>query len=1075
METSTCSLLCGDCVQTFDDKDSFNQHNCRSGMKCHRQTFINKDMIPVQNIQERHSEALDSHQGDFSITGNENDTINASIKVNLTNKGYNLKLKDEQDNDTNDSVPLPDSFKFCEKSYSGRRRISINNTNIIESIDNIDCKVGNLVNDNCIEPSVYRKYNGMPDDFRLNRMMRDRDFKLGRTNFYSFKDTLGDWDERSTQSLIELIQKHPKAHFLLSQKSERRLVHWENIHKEMCKAGYSFTVLQLRMRWREVLRKYRWTVDYNDHHSIKKTCEYMDEMNQLFGEWDCDATMALFEQMKQIQNESAGKQLVRVGFAGWERISANLMAQGHRFSVYKVEARWRNLVNLYKTMVDHNAMPHVQPYSIAFQEQLQNLVVYEPNRRKRYERQKGKKVTQERFPETATQLLLQLYKDNIQSFHNPSVNNTLLWEEIRQNMEESGHVFPTHKLKDILTGIIKGYENCQYHNSLPGAICREVPYYRELSEIYDVYRCWPHIKNRRSLEHRMIRKFRLRLQSSQQSWSTDESHTLLQVYPDVLESHVNQAVSNNMSQQQPSDLWLQVAKSYQATGKTRRDVPEIAIHIGLLRQGYIQGNNFPFMNEMRRVKEMEEAVCYSPDVSKFTGDIEVIYWSHDAVHALLDLYIKHQQKTTSGRELVFLRITEDLNNDGYMYTKQQVNNQFQLLTGQFKARLLKTRIKPQAGRTPSIPAGAPYENKLHEIYQLREDLCLSWTNNVKALPKHSLKVLLEVSNLKFKEFFSKGLNDKEIKEQIQQVIQSVRLHIRKNKLLEPIPETRQVRHHLIKSLQLCAEGKEDIEAVVELLDMLKDFQYEKLLNGVMNKEATEKTYVGKKEQITNIKRAKYKKNTLSRGVTKRKRNDLDSEINHKSLNKKKNECSDQLCSSDKVESCQEIDEIPEYLTITLSCIQEKLKVNHIVCKEKKQEYIKDLVITISNSNKYKQHSIEERVSKRAKFEDFHITKLEKEKDKEKLTNTYLENHDTAKTNKFDISDGLEDKNTSRNKINVMQYSKMPTNNDTLSNLLNEHKKERKRDEEELFLYLKNQEEEQEVLAKEMLGLFNRLI
>lgn len=48
-------------------------------------------------------------------------------------------------------------------------------------------------------------------------------------------------------------------------------------------------------------------------------------------------------------------------------------------------------------------------------------------------------------------------------------------------------------------------------------------------------------------------------------------------------------------------------------------VQQIAIHIGLLRQGYAQGNLFPFMEEMRKVKEMEEAVCYSPDVSKFTG------------------------------------------------------------------------------------------------------------------------------------------------------------------------------------------------------------------------------------------------------------------------------------------------------------------------------------------------------------------------------------------------------------------------------------------------------------------------
>ena len=46
---------------------------------------------------------------------------------------------------------------------------------------------------------------------------------------------------------------------------------------------------------------------------------------------------------------------------------------------------------------------------------------------------------------------------------------------------------------------------------------------------------------------------------------------------------------------------------------------QIAVHVGLLRQGYAQNNKFPFIEEMRKVKETEEAVCYSPDVSKYTG------------------------------------------------------------------------------------------------------------------------------------------------------------------------------------------------------------------------------------------------------------------------------------------------------------------------------------------------------------------------------------------------------------------------------------------------------------------------
>lgn len=36
-----------------------------------------------------------------------------------------------------------------------------------------------------------KRYQAMDESYRLNRTMRDKDFKLARSNFYSFKDTLG--------------------------------------------------------------------------------------------------------------------------------------------------------------------------------------------------------------------------------------------------------------------------------------------------------------------------------------------------------------------------------------------------------------------------------------------------------------------------------------------------------------------------------------------------------------------------------------------------------------------------------------------------------------------------------------------------------------------------------------------------------------------------------------------------------------------------------------------------------------------------------------------------------------------
>lgn len=58
------------------------------------------------------------------------------------------------------------------------------------------CEVADMSNDES-DPSKKnavkkrKKYQAMDESYRLNRTMRDKDFKLARSNFYSFKDTLG--------------------------------------------------------------------------------------------------------------------------------------------------------------------------------------------------------------------------------------------------------------------------------------------------------------------------------------------------------------------------------------------------------------------------------------------------------------------------------------------------------------------------------------------------------------------------------------------------------------------------------------------------------------------------------------------------------------------------------------------------------------------------------------------------------------------------------------------------------------------------------------------------------------------
>lgn len=48
------------------------------------------------------------------------------------------------------------------------------------------------------------------------------------------------------------------------------------------------------------------------------------------GDWDGDATKALLRQMHQIKADNHTKKIVRIGFAGWQKITDNLCNEGHR-------------------------------------------------------------------------------------------------------------------------------------------------------------------------------------------------------------------------------------------------------------------------------------------------------------------------------------------------------------------------------------------------------------------------------------------------------------------------------------------------------------------------------------------------------------------------------------------------------------------------------------------------------------------------------------------------------------------------------------------------------------------------
>lgn len=139
-----------------------------------------------------------------------------------------------------------------------------------------------------------------------------------------------------------------------------------------------------------------------------------------------------------------------------------------------VEGRWRNLVTLYKTMIDHNSMPNIEPQVVAYKEDLEELVKYAPQRRNNYEKRVGRSVKlgkeivhavfitspchqshveyehhitasviccagrltrlnnifAERFPSSGCRILLQAYKDCMSRFMDPKIDNRILWDEI---------------------------------------------------------------------------------------------------------------------------------------------------------------------------------------------------------------------------------------------------------------------------------------------------------------------------------------------------------------------------------------------------------------------------------------------------------------------------------------------------------------------------------------------------------------------------------------------------------------------------------------------------------------------
>ena len=67
-------------------------------------------------------------------------------------------------------------------------------------------------------------------------------------------------------------------------------------------------------------------------------------------------------------------------------------------------------------------------------------------------------------------------------------------------------------MKEIFFATLKLHERSVQHNSMPGAIRREGPYFEELSHIQAMYGTWPHIRRRvKTSDEKSNKRFSIKL------------------------------------------------------------------------------------------------------------------------------------------------------------------------------------------------------------------------------------------------------------------------------------------------------------------------------------------------------------------------------------------------------------------------------------------------------------------------------------------------------------------------------------------------------------------------------------
>ncbi|XP_042878221.1 uncharacterized protein LOC122257176 isoform X2 [Penaeus japonicus] len=796
-EVVDTSYVCGECFHVFSTMVDFTAHCC---------TMSGEGAFISQDDSQYHEQVI-HEEGTIGTRHAETEAdMEAAVASILVEK---MKQKAPQ-KQTFPVVHLEEK-QLEEVGSEHLVEPSVEHTSIIDYQTEADPLLHIVEHTDQLEPGMIVESMEIPstnvyiydNPFYLNRLMKDNTCGRRARHDAPYTHRLGPWDDRSSRLLIQLLKEYPKAFFIMGKNSKRTEA-WEMIRYKLSEAGYQFTVLQIRMRWRELCKRYRNVVNHNDLQKTRRTCQFFEELNDLFGIWDSRATEILIKELGANGTKRLGQNGgTRMRYKAWQQISDVLAKNGYEFTADQVHGRWNALVMLYRRMVNYNANPNNEPITIAFKESVETVFSYTPDGKifEKCEKQLNERM---KWTPSLERCLLTGYKNLVESTSKEQAKYYDLWQKIAVHLEEkAGYVTTTERVKTRFYELTKQYAAMLQHNSDPGTLYRESRHHEILADIYNRYNCWPHDGSTIKLDK--SNAIRLRQLDAQLLWTEEESIAVLQLYPKVLLDHI----SNSDQPQPPEELWVQLAKALYAADGYVKAPYEIEEHITLLRRGHKSSSRFPFQVAMDLLEETETSLCFSPESPSRDSDQLLPYWSHEAARLMLDLVIHYRQEGIKMMtDNLFEVISRNMEEKGYSYTADECREYFFLLQKIYKNRLYNSKKKltenskmfPYMDRMNELRmvSNQPGMNRINEKYSAVLTAAACQLTAVKECDKESRRRALEIALLNCK------------------------MHIRDVVHIRPPPSIRELAGLLLAVVKSkCDEPEGETENVKKLTEILR--------------------------------------------------------------------------------------------------------------------------------------------------------------------------------------------------------------------------------------------------------------